>query len=166
MKDKIIKILSVTLLILSLVGCSFGGSKQSAASSHDDEIEYNGVIVSINDENMDNVFAAFGEPENTEGDRPGYYYTFDSGLVGVSSNIINEIDEESRQEYPDLISIRDENIKTSKGIHVGSSEDEVKAAYGDTDVISFNGMNVLNYTFDDFTLVFVIEGAVTEIQYM
>ena len=167
-KKNLVVLLLLTMIVGMLNACNFKGKAggKDADSSNDDAIEYNGVTVSINDESMDNVFAAFGEPENTEADRPGYYYTFDSGLVGVSSNIINELSEEDRQEYPDLISIKDENIKTSKGISVGSTEEEVIAAYGKTEAISFDSMNILNYSFDNYTMAFVIDGTVTEIQYM
>ncbi|MBO4911766.1 MAG: hypothetical protein J5504_03500 [Butyrivibrio sp.] len=167
-KKNLVVILLLLMIMCTMNACNFGGKSagKDGDSLPDDAIEYNGVTVSINDENMDNVFAAFGEPESTEGDRPGYYYTFDSGLVGVSSYIINELSEEDMQEYPDLISIRDEKIKTSKGIGVGSTEEEVKAAYGKNEAISVDSMNILTYSFKDYTLVFVIDGTVTEIQYM
>ena len=131
-----------------------------------DASEYNKVTVSIKDKNMDNVFAAFGEPEITEGDRPGYYYTFDSGMVGVSSYIINEIDEERRQEYPAMISIKDEKIKTSKSIHIGSTEEEVRNAYGITEDNAIDGERFLMYSFDGYEIVFMIDEKVVEIQYM
>lgn len=166
MKTKLIGMILISLLTVSIVGCGLGGSKgASADSSQDAAFEYNGVTVSIKDENMNNVFEAFGQPETKEGDKPGFYYTFDSGLVGVSSYIINEIDEENRQEFPDMISIKDENIKTSKGISVGSTEEEVKAAYGETQGVSIDSMNILTYSFDDYTISFVIDQTVSEIKY-
>lgn len=165
MKTRITGMLLIVLFTLSLMGCSFGKSKQTANSSNDAAFEYNGVTVSIRDENMDNVFAAFGEPESKEGDNPGFYYTFDSGKVGVSSYIINQIDDEKRQEFPDMISIKDENIKTSKGISVGSTEEEVKAAYGETTGVAIDSMNILTYSYDDYIISFIIDQTVSEIKY-
>ncbi|MBO4457556.1 MAG: DUF4309 domain-containing protein [Butyrivibrio sp.] len=161
-KNNPVVLLLLILIMGTVSACGFGGKSDDDASA----LEYNGVTFSIKDENMDNVYAAFGEPEDTEGDRPGYYYTFDSGMVGVSSFIINEIYEDRRQEFPDMISIKDERIKTSKGIGVGSAEEEVKTAYGKAEAFDLDGMSILSYSFDGYQMVFVVDKTVVEIQYV
>lgn len=65
------------------------------------------------------------------------------------------------------IEILKEGIKTSKGIGIGSSKDEVLEAYGkphSTD--SYGDTTVLTYEADNFYIQFTIEGKVTSIMYL
>lgn len=166
MKTKIIGMILIAILAVYLIGCGLGKpNRESEVQIPEDAFEYNGVIVSVKDKNMDNVFAAFGEPEKKEGDSPGFFYVFDSGQVDVTSYIINQINEEEREEFPCAIFVRDENIKTAREIHVGSTVEEVKAAYGEKEIESDHGETVLSYSFEDFTIDFYLDGTVTQIRY-
>lgn len=63
-KTKIIGMILIAILTVSLIGCGLGKpNRESEVQIPEDAFEYNGVIVSVKDKNMDNVFAAFGEPE-------------------------------------------------------------------------------------------------------
>ena len=61
------------------------------------------------------------------------------------------------------ILLTDDSVATAEGIYIGSSQADVLAAYGDTEV----AYNVIQYTLDNTTLNFILEGGtVLSIEYI
>ena len=68
------------------------------------------------------------------------------------------------KDYVNSIRLTDDTVTTGEGVYIGSSEADVKAAYGE-DGGDAEGM--LSYTAGDVTLNFILEdGVVTSIEYL
>jgi len=137
-----------------------GADDDMGLSEIDEYIEYNGNKVSLDDD-VQTILDAFGVPDTMEFDNPGYIYTFNS------SNIVFFTDELDSVEIPSQIIIDDNNVKTSKGICIGSTMDELKAAYGAKADSDMEASNMCTYTFNNCRISFVINDndTVTEMIY-
>lgn len=80
---------------------------------------------------------------------------YDYGSFVLTTYPIDEVD------YVNSIEIKDDLVKTTEGVAIGASEDDVKAAYGDP-----ANAGEYMYTKGDSKLLFVIkDGKVSSIQY-
>lgn len=121
----------------------------------------NGYAVAI-DDNMADVLAALGEPMS-------YYEAASCGFEGMdkfytySGFIISTTPGEDLQDYVSSIRLTDDSVTTPEGVHVGSSADEVTAAYGE----GSRTENVISYTKGSSSMNFILEdGKVVSIEYL
>ena len=134
----------------------------SASNSEDASIEINGKKVSILDDlqtTMDALGTADGDPSSDAS--KALYYSFASGAIEYTTVKLDG------EELPLTLDIRSGDYKTSKGVGIGSTEDEVVAAYGEPTKVdngeelvaeSSNGktpfLYVTEYKLDGYTIVF------------
>lgn len=91
----------------------------------DDIIVIDGKTLSIND-NMDSVLNVLGKPSKKDSEcAPIISYHFHKADIQISSVTADN------SEYPYSFMFQGKNISTARGIQVGSSKDEVIAAYGE-----------------------------------
>lgn len=68
------------------------------------------------------------------------------------------------KDYVNSIRLTDDTVTTGEGVYIGSSEADVKAAYGEG---GGDAESMLSYTAGDVTLNFILEdGVVTSIEYL
>ena len=116
-----------------------------------DSFLYNGKAVSCLDD-LDTILNNLGGGNRSDTETEGEY-CYDNGTDAMCV-FTREINGE---EYPTEISILDKTVKTSKGIGIGSSEKELKDAYGDpNDVIPIESI-LYNYKFDGYSITFTID---------
>ena len=113
----------------SVEEASTAATSGSEISLSANEFEYNGKAISILDD-VPSILEKLGTPDKKEPFQPEYQsgrfsYYFDSEKIELNTV---EIDGE---ELPFYIRIIDENVKLPKGVHIGCTEEEVKAAYGE-----------------------------------
>lgn len=123
--------------------------------------EYNGKIVSILG-NLQTVLEDLGADKKADGDVTGeHIYTNGKDDIEV---IAREVD--GKEELAQII-INDKSVKTSRGIGVGNTEDDIHEKYGDpNDVIPLDSL-MLNYNFDGCSIMFTIDGTeITSFAYM
>jgi hypothetical protein len=81
---------------------------------------------------------------------------YDYGSFVLTTYPIDEVD------YVNSVELKDDLVKTAEGVAIGSSEDDVKNAYGDPATAGD-----YSYTKGDSKLLFVIkDGSVSSIQYI
>jgi hypothetical protein len=127
----------------------------------DDSFIYNGNKVSILDDG-DTIASSMGTPGSTAADRDLTYnfYTDKDGADSVSSTIFSY----NGSKLPIEIVISSPDIQTSKGIHVGSSQEEVEAVYGNN---AEKDEYIITYDFKKFSIRFqMMNGAVIHIYYI
>lgn len=135
---------------------------QTAAGSYSFAVsKADGYIVSIND-NMADVLAALGEPLS-------YFEAASCAFEGMdkiytySGFLITTEPGEDLQDYVNSIRLTDDSVTTPEGVHIGSSADDVTAAYGDGSQTA----NVISYTKGDSAINFVLESdKVVSIEYL
>ena len=113
-------------------------SSEDSSASDDASIEVNGKKVSILDDYQTAVAAlgpADGDPSSDASH--AIFYSFASGAIEYTTVKLDG------EELPITLDIRKGDIKTSKGIGIGSTEDEVVAAYGEPTDVN-NGEGVVN----------------------
>lgn len=171
---KKITIPAIVLASVILFGCtpiptdyetaSTEATSDSSISLADDQFEFNGKTVSVLDD-VPYIFEVLGTPYKKEAfpephqDRVDYYYGSDDKYVALNTGNIDGKD------CPFYIIICDNNIKTSKGIGLGSTEDEVRAAYGEPTDSWEEGNHSISYDFERFELVFSFLDEVCSFEY-
>lgn len=135
-----------------------GGGEAEASSTY--VFTYNGTTATV-DEAADKVISGFGdgykyfESPSCAFQGLDKVYTYNSFLVRTYPK--DDVD------YVLSIELRDDSISTPEGVFIGSSEDDVRAAYGDPTEETSGG---LEYTQGNCTLAFVInDGKVSAISY-
>jgi len=115
--------------LASTAESSDASSSDSSVDLSDDQFVYNGKTISVLDDAaklMDTLGTPYEkEPFPSQPDRIDYSYGSEDKLVLLNIAVIDGKD------YPFSIDIRDSNVKTAKGIGVGSKKDDVIAAYGE-----------------------------------
>ena len=115
--------------LASTAESSDASSSDSSVDLSDDQFVYNGKTISVLDDAaklMDTLGTPYEkEPFSSQPDRIDYRYGSEDKLVELNIAVIDGKD------YPFSITIRDSNVKTAKGIGVGSKKDDVIAAYGE-----------------------------------
>ena len=136
------------------------------SSLTDDSFVYNGKKISILDD-VETSLATLGEPsEKSSESGPMKYYDYgtfnDKEQEGISYMTFIE----NGKEKPAQIDITVEGAKTSKGLGVGSTKDEVISTYGEPDDTMIGGFALL-YNFDGYELSFIVDdkGNVRNIDY-
>lgn len=124
----------------------------------DSSFEYNGKVASINDD-IETILGVISTEENQTGDTSGNIYYIDTDRMVLFTEEIDGV------KTPAQLTVHDENLKTSKGISVGSTEEEVKAAYGEPASEAIEGNHILNYEFGDCGITFALEDKVVAITY-
>jgi hypothetical protein len=179
MKKKLVAVLLSAVVCFSIVGCSKTASDTNSGAENaevvsDDQVEdetgdnasapvtyestderadttlSNGTIeISLYDD-TDEVLAKLGETDKEDELGNLVYDDFSIQLFGEGDN----------KELSGIFTYS-ENVKTSKGISVGDSYDDVKAAYGTPSFESDDaGYITANYIISGFTLGFTIENDV------
>lgn len=143
-----------------------GGAEESALvdeasasfSGDDASFEYNGKTISFTDD-VQTIIDGLGTPDSMEADHPGYIYTF------ASDGIVFFTDEVDMVEIPEQLTIDIEDVKTARGIGVGSTIEELKAAYGNPDSEIMEGSHMLSYEFDNCSISFAADEKVISLTY-
>ena len=145
------------LLLVCLVGCDGGSETKNYVFSA------NGVEIKV-DGDANAVVSALGEAQNLVetpscggGAEPDREYTY----AGFKFNTVNE----NGKNVIVKIILSDDSISTPEGISIGSTRDEVVAAYGDS--FTENATGTLIYT-DGATKLMIgfTNGAVSAIHYV
>lgn len=180
MKKKLMSLMLVIMVcIVSLAACGGGDDKGnggndsqgggSAANNSSDNasasgysFEYKGTSISVNTD-IDPIVEKIGEPSSKfeapscAGQGTDFIYTYSGFEIDTSpfENITNAI--------AAIIIVSDE-VETPEGITIGSTKEDVEAAYG-TDYTESNGM--MTYQKGDMKLNILIKNnAVDSIQYV
>lgn len=181
MKNRIITFLLASTMIISLVGCGDAASapanepaatetssetenetadetsttvETKSADASDASFEYNGKTVSVLDD-LETVKANLGTP--TE-EQPSPFSDNSGDKLYVFGSDPDTIDLATLDGKVQSISVYDYKIKTTKGIGIGSSEEEVLTAYGnsgekteadgETDILYELGKYSIDFFFD------------------
>lgn len=178
MKKKTVALLITSAVIFSLAGCA-GASTETASVNEtaiessseegasaeetssveanedvstdveDDSFTYNGETISIlNDASVTLSKLGTYDPTSSTGD--DYKdYVYNNGAIEFSTNKIDGI------EAPVFLYINTPDIKTARGVGVGSTQKEIIDAYGDPDDKKDDGeMHTTEYHFDTYTITF------------
>ncbi len=122
---------------------------------------YDGKIISILGD-LQTTLDDLGADKKADGDVTGeHIYTNGKDDIEV---VAREV--EGKEELAQII-IHDKSVKTSRGIAVGDTEDDIHDKYGDpNDVIPVDSL-ILNYNFDGCSIMFTIDGTeISSIAYM
>ena len=189
MKNRIITFLLASTMIISLVGCGDAASapanepaatetssetenetadetsttvETKSADASDASFEYNGKTVSVLDD-LETVKANLGTP--TE-EQPSPFSDNSSDKLYVFGSDPDTIDLATLDGKVQSISVYDYKIKTTKGIGIGSTEEEVLTAYGnsgekteadgETDILYELGKYSIDFYFDRNSKVITI----------
>ena len=119
-------------------------------SEADASFEYNGKTISVFDDDK-TLKGALGE------EIPDYTYTNDMNITYSSygtkeDSVSYSVWNNNGEMLPLDLGICDKNIKTSKGIGVGNTKDEVIAAYGDSYTVATYSDNTLEYDCGSFKI--------------
>ena len=140
--------------------------KETADSEVNSDLEpnsfmYDGKIISILGD-LQTTLDDLGADKKADGDVTGeHIYTNGKDDIEV---VAREV--EGKEELSQII-IHDKSVKTSRGIAVGDTEDDIHDKYGDpNDVIPVDSL-ILNYNFDGCSIMFTIDGTeISSIAYM
>lgn len=189
MKNRIITFLLASTMIISLVGCGDAASapanepaatetssetenetadetsttvETKSADASDASFEYNGKTVSVLDD-LETVKANLGTP--TE-EQPSPFSDNSGDKLYVFGSDPDTIDLATLDGKVQSITVYDYKIKTTKGIGIGSSEEEVLTAYGnsgekteadgETDILYELGKYSIDFFFDRNSKVITI----------
>lgn len=141
-----------------------GGAGDSGAPVADPSntysFKFNGVSATA-DMAADAVIAGFGD-NYSYFESPSCAFQGDDKVYTYNSFLVRTYPKDG-VDYILSIELRDDSISTPEGIYIGSSEDDVRAAYGEP---TSEGSNGLEYTKANCTLAFVIkDGKVSAISY-
>ena len=146
----------------SIESASTAGSSEAIALS-DDSFEVDGNAISVIANPQTNIeYLGGATPEETTKDKDITYYLFhvNDGKSNISLTTYTLNGKEETMEFI----IEDPGVKTSKGIEVGATKDEVTAAYG-TPAKDSND-NSIKYAFEGYYITFQINnGKVINIYY-
>ncbi len=168
---KICVLLVSIALICCLVACGTAdqpldssdntASADSNAEKSEHIFVYNGVNVSVNDE-MSELLSKLGEPKS-------YFEAASCAFDGLDktytySGFVITTRPEGEKDYVNSILLTDDSVTTTKGVYIGSSREDVVAAYGESSgVVS----SKLTYSDGGVSLNFIIEnGKVISIEYL
>ena len=134
-------------------------ASSTSASATDAAFEYNGKTISILDDAA-TMFANLGTPEADKSKNGNGTYVYDN--EGITFNTCGDGD---AAETSDL-AVTDKTLKTSRGISVGNTKDEVIKAYNDIEAI--DETDVIVYDFGNFYIKFDLDSGknVTRIRYI
>lgn len=179
MKKKLVAVLLSAVVCFSIVGCSKTGSDNGSDADN--------VEVVSDDQVEDQADDIGSEPVTYESTDEKADTTLSNGTVEISlfdsyKDIVDKLGESDKEdEYGNIVyddfSIQcygegderdisgiftySKNVKTSKGISVGDSYDDVVAAYGTPSFESDDaGYTTVNYIISGFTLGFAIDNDV------
>ena len=173
MKQKFAALALALGLTLSLAACGGGNApaggespapQNSAAPQAAGAYVFttgDGVTVSV-DEDMAQVLTDLGEAQS-------YFEAESCAFEGLDKTytypgFVITTRPDGDKDYVNSIRLTDDSVSTVEGVYIGSSEADVKAAYGE-DGGDAEGM--LSYTAGDVTLNFILEdGVVTSIEYL
>lgn len=125
----------------------------------DDSFAYNGKIISVKDDLqtiLDNLGAGEGRPSDQEG-----VICYDIGTDAVS---VFTKETDGKEELTQ-ITVHDKTARTAKGVGVGSTEDEVRNAYGEPNDEVVEGAKLLTYEFEGYSILFAFNDNVAAISY-
>lgn len=164
---KICVLLVSIALVCCLVACETANppldSSDNTANAEKSEhiFVYNGVNVSVNDD-MSELLSKLGEPKS-------YFEAASCAFDGLDktytySGFVITTRPEGEKDYVNSILLTDDSVTTTKGIYIGSSREEVVAAYGESSgVVS----SKLTYSDGSVSLNFIVEnGKVISIEYL
>ena len=173
MKQKFAALALALGLTLSLAACGGGNApaggespapQNSAAPQAAGAYVFttgDGVTVSV-DEDMAQVLTDLGEAQSYFEAESCAFEGLDKTYTYPGFVITTRPDGEN--DYVNSIRLTDDSVSTVEGVYIGSSEADVKAAYGE-DGGDAEGM--LSYTAGDVALNFILEdGVVTSIEYL
>lgn len=133
---RFLRIALALLLCLSALICCIACSEESVDAEKDGEeasatifaVKYNNITVALG-KNADPVLEKLGEPLSSEfvascGEGAGdqYVYSYSALFIYTVKNGDSEI--------IDAVKLRDDTASTTKNIRIGSTEDQLKDAYG------------------------------------
>lgn len=126
-------------------------SSDSATVLSDDAFDLNGKTVSILDDTkgiLEAVRASYTDISDTDKDITYYDFCTDGGdsLIHITSF------KSEGKESPIELVVQTPGIKTSRGIEIGSSKEDVIAAYGQPE--AGDSKDLLKYSFDGFSIQF------------
>ena len=170
MKKKLIGLLLTMLCVVSLAACGGGNSEGGNDGSNNTPtgntssgytFEYNGVSVSV-DTDIETILDKLGEPSSVFEDPScaGQGTDFVYRYSGV--DIYTSPSKDCDKAISTILIVSDE-VETPEGITIGSTQEDVEAAYG-TDYSNHNGM--LTQEKGGMKLGILIKGGVVDsIQY-
>lgn len=126
---------------------------------------YNGTEIKLHAE-MAPIVAALGEADNYFESESCAFQGLDK-VYTYGSVVINTYPEE-KVDYVFTIELKDDTVETKEGIYIGSSKDDVIAAYGtptsetDTAYIYVKGQSQLNIIFENDAVLNIIYTAITD----
>ena len=127
------------------------------ATLADDSIEYDGKIISIHND-VQTTLNTLGTPDREApspytGSDLCYIYGTDSAYIKFSP-----FRTDKNEFIPGAISIYDDEVKTSRGIGIGSTEKEVLLAYGEPTTEAAEDLSYyLSYNLDDICIRFIFD---------
>ena len=125
------------------------------ATLADDSVEYEGKLISIRND-VETTLNTLGTPDREapspySGSDLCYIYGTDTEYIKFSPYKTSK-----NKLIPGAISIYDDEVKTSRGIGIGSTEREVLLAYGEpTDEAAEDGSYYISYDLDDICIRFI-----------
>ena len=185
MNKKLVSVLLVSAMALSFASCSSSnedtapvvlsggqsaGANESAAAGQSASEEatasdsyvftYNGVDIVMNAP-ADGIIEALGDGY-TYFEAPSCAYEGLDKVYTYNSIVVRSYTMDG-EDYIAAVELKDDTVATAEGIRIGSTEDEVRAAYGDDGVAGASG---IEYTLGDSFISFIFEnGKVIAITY-
>lgn len=135
-----------------------GGSAEASSDAY--VFTYNGIVIEMNAQADEIIAALGGDPSYFEAPSCAYegmdkVYTYNS--IVVRSYTRDGVD------YIAAVELKDDTVATAEGIRIGSTEEEVRAAYGEDGT---EGASGIEYTRGDSFISFIFEdGKVVAITY-
>jgi len=124
--------------------------KSGTANNADAIFEYNGNSISVLND-VKSTITSLGTPIQNKSADPAEYIDYETLFFGSETDPIEygvfKLSDGS--EVPYFINVYDKNIKTSKGIGIGNTEDEILSAYGEpSDIADFPEVNIYDIVYD------------------
>lgn len=167
---RILSSLVAMMLLLSLALCASACKEKSDTNKDDDKpaeslgtytVKYQDTVIELG-KDASSVIKALGEPTNKqfvascgEGAGDQWRYTYSSIYLFTVKD--------GETETVDAIALRDDIAETGKGVSIGSTEEEIVAAYGEP---TAKQGNKCRYTKDKYTMEFQFgdAGTVTSVE--
>lgn len=186
MNKKILSVMMASVMALSVVACSSGdedtapvvlsggqaaesvegangeadSDSEEAASSDAYVFEYNGIVIEMN-AHADEVIAALGG-NPTYFEAPSCAYEGMDKVYTYNSIVVRSYTRDG-EDFIAAVELKDDTVATAEGIRIGSTEEEVRAAYGEDGT---EGTTGIEYTRGDSFISFIFEdGKVVAITY-
>ncbi len=172
MKKRIVAVILSMVVCFSVGGCSKTESENKSENGNVEVVSDDQVEVSTDD-------SVVNESADPKADTTLSNGTIEISLYDDVNDVFDKLGESDKEDefgniiYDDFtiqcygegddmelsgIFTYSENVKTSKGISVGASYDDVVAAYGEPSFESEeDGNKVLNYTYSEYTLSFTMD---------